>query len=222
MKLDTSAFIHAHTRIDVPPHVPELRLHLADDAVTLWLLVEEQLQETNLPPPFWAFAWAGGQALARHVLDHPEIVRGKRVLDVASGSGLVGIAAMKAGAAAVTCADIDGIAATAATLNAALNDVRLTTSDTDPLLADTDADVVLVGDLFYDRAIADRLLAWLQAQVAHGCAVLVGDPGRRFLPVAVLEKVAEYDVPTTKMLEDAEVKRTGVWRLAPVTRAAGG
>lgn len=221
MNPDTPAFIRANTCIDAPPLLPELHLHLADDAVTLWLLVEEHLQQSGLPPPFWAFAWAGGQALARHVLDHPEIVRGRRVLDVASGSGIVGIASMKAGAAHVTCADVDDLAATAAVLNAAINAVQVATSGVDPLLADADADVVLVGDLFYDRPIADRLLAWLQVQVARGCVVLVGDPGRRFLPVSVLEKVAEYDVPTTMSLEDAEVKRTGIWRLPPLARAVG-
>lgn len=210
---DISAFIRANTRVNAPPHVPELKLHLADDAVTLWEMTEEQLEEIGLPPPFWAFAWAGGQALARHVLDHPQIVRGKRVLDVASGSGIVGIAAMKAGAAAATCADIDGFAAPAADLNAALNGVSVTTTDADPLSAPADADVILVGDLFYDRDIATRLLAWLRAQSARGCDVLVGDPGRSYLPKDALEKIAEYEVPTTRMLEDAEVKRTGVWRL---------
>ena len=217
---DLLAFMRANTRIDAPPHVPEVRLHLAEDAVTLWEKVETLLQVTGLPPPFWAFAWAGGQALARYVLDHPELVRGRRVLDVASGSGIVGIAAMKAGAMAVTCADVDAFAALAATLNATVNDVHVTTSEVDPLLADTEADVVLVGDLFYDRPIADRLLAWLKAQSARGCTVLVGDPGRRFLPVHALEKVAEYDVPTTRALEDADMKRTGVWRLAAAHRAA--
>jgi predicted nicotinamide N-methyase len=210
---DISAFIRANTRVSAPPHVPELKLHLADDAVALWEMTEEQLQEIGLPPPFWAFAWAGGQALARHVLDHPEIVRGRRVLDVASGSGIVGIAAMKAGAASATCADIDAFAAPAARLNAALNDVAVAASDADPLESDADADVILVGDLFYDRDIATRLLAWLRAQAARRCDVLVGDPGRSYLPRDALEKIAEYAVPTTKALEDAEVKRTGVWRL---------
>lgn len=210
---DVPAFIRQNTRVSAPPHVPEVRLHLADDAVALWEMTEEQLEQIGLPPPFWAFAWAGGQALARHVLDHPEIVRGKIVLDVASGSGLVGIAAMQAGAAEAHCADIDGFAAYAALLNAGLNDVALTATDADPLKDDPDADVILVGDLFYDRDIAARLLAWLRRQRARGLDILVGDPGRSYLPKDALEQVAEYIVPTTKMLEDAEVKRTGVWRL---------
>jgi len=207
------AFIRANTRISSPPHVPEVKLYLADDAVTLWQMTEDELEQIGLPPPLWAFAWAGGQALARHVLDHPAIVAGKTVLDVASGSGLVGIAAMRAGAAEATCADIDGFAAYAAILNAGLNGVDLTASDSDPLNHDPDAEVILVGDLFYDRDIAVRLLAWLRAQSARGCDILVGDPGRSYLPKDALEQVAEYIVPTTKMLEDAEVKRTGVWRL---------
>jgi predicted nicotinamide N-methyase len=213
MIADVPAFIRANTRVSAPPHVPELKLHLADDAVALWEMTEEQLEQIGLPPPFWAFAWAGGQALARHVLDHPEIVRGRRVLDVASGCGIVGIAAMRAGAAHATCVDIDAFAAPAARLNAALNEVAIETSDADPLGRPTAAEVVLVGDLFYDRDIAQRLLAWIVDLVAAGRTVLVGDPGRSYLPREALEKIAEYAVSTTKALEDAEVKRTGVWRL---------
>jgi predicted nicotinamide N-methyase len=215
MIADITAFIRANTRVSAPPHVPEIRLHLADDAVALWEMTEEQLGDLGLPPPFWAFAWAGGQALARHVLDHPEIVRGRAVLDVASGSGLVGIAAMLADASEATCADIDHFAAYAAMLNAALNGVDLTASDADPLRDDPDVNVILVGDLFYDRDIATRLLGWLRRQSARGCDILVGDPGRSYLPREALEQIAEYAVPTTRMLEDAEVKRTGVWRLRP-------
>ncbi|MGE0743448.1 MAG: methyltransferase, partial [Hyphomonadaceae bacterium] len=151
---DIPAFIRENTRVLAPSHVPELQLHLADDAVSLWQLTEEQLGELGLPPPFWAFAWAGGQALARYVLDHADIVRGKSVLDVASGSGLVAIAAMRAGAAAALAVDIDTFAAHAVRLNAALNQVELTTSDADPVGAPTDAEIVLVGDLFYDRDLA--------------------------------------------------------------------
>ena len=210
---DIPAFIRENTRVLAPSHVPELSLHLADDAVSLWELTEEQLGELGLPPPFWAFAWAGGQALARYILDHPETVRGKSVMDVASGSGLVAIAAMKAGAASTLAIDIDAFASHAAILNAELNNVIVGTSDADPVGKPTEAEVILVGDLFYDRDIATRLLAWLRAQSARGCDILVGDPGRSYLPKDALEQVAEYIVPTTKMLEDAEVKRTGVWRL---------
>ena len=213
MIADIPAFIRANTKILSPPHVPELRLHLADDAVALWEMTEEQLGEIGLPPPFWAFAWAGGQALARYVLDHRECVAGRSVLDVASGSGLVAIAAMKAGARAACAADIDPFCAPAARLNAELNNVTLSTSVTDPLGQPTDAEAILVGDLFYDREIATRLLDWLQMLHAEGRTVLVGDPGRTYLPKHALEQVASYEVPTLRALEDAEVKKTGVWRL---------
>ncbi|MGE3143539.1 MAG: methyltransferase [Hyphomonadaceae bacterium] len=210
---DVPAFIAANTRIQAPPHVPEIRLYLADDAVSLWQMTEEELGELGLPPPFWAFAWAGGQALARHLLDHPDITRGRRVLDVASGSGLVAIAAMLAGAESALAVDIDRFCADAARLNAALNGVSIATSDRDPIGEETPCDLILVGDLFYDRDIATRLLAWLELLEARGAAVLIGDPGRAYLPKERLDKIAEYAVPTTRALEDAEVKRTGVWRL---------
>ncbi len=210
---DIPAFIHENTRVLAPSHVPELKLYLADDAVALWELTEEQLGELGLPPPFWAFAWAGGQALARYVLDHPEIVRGKRVLDVASGSGLVAIAAMKAGAASALAVDIDAFAAHAAKLNAALNHVAIETSDADPVGQPTDADIILVGDLFYDRDLAPRVLDWLNMLHRAGKTVLVGDPGRTYLPRDKLNQIAAYDIPVTRALEDAEVKRAAVWEL---------
>jgi predicted nicotinamide N-methyase len=210
---DIPAFIRENTRILAPSHVPELQLHLADDAVALWEMTEEQLGELGLPPPFWAFAWAGGQALARYVLDHPEIVRGKSVLDVASGSGLVAIAAMKASAASALAVDIDAFAAHAAQLNSALNDVTVETSDADPVGQPTNAEIILVGDLFYDRDLAPRVLEWLIAQQNAGKTVLIGDPGRTYLPRDKLEQIAAYDIPVTRALEDAEVKRAAVWRL---------
>jgi predicted nicotinamide N-methyase len=210
---DIPAFIRENTRVLAPSHVPELQLYLADDAVSLWQLTEEQLGELGLPPPFWAFAWAGGQALARYVLDNVGIVRGKSVLDVASGSGLVAIAAMKAGAASALAVDIDAFASHAAVLNAALNEVRVDTSDADPVGRATAADIILVGDLFYDRDLAPRVLVWLIEQQAAGKTVLIGDPGRTYLPRDKLEQIAAYDIPVTRALEDAEVKRAAVWRL---------
>ncbi len=210
---DVPAFIRTNTRILSPPHVPELRLHLADDAVALWRMTEEELGRIGLPPPFWAFAWAGGQALARFVLDHPACVADKAVADIASGSGLVAIAAMQAGAARVAAYDIDPFAAEAVRLNAALNAVFVEARCADPLALALDDTVVLVGDLFYDRDIAARLLVWLIALRDRGADVLIGDPGRAFLPKDHLVQIAEYAVPTTRALEDAEVKRTGVWRL---------
>ncbi len=210
---DVAKFIRENTRVLAPSHVPELKLHLADDAVALWELTEEQLGELGLAPPFWAFAWAGGQALARYLLDHPEIVRGRRVLDVASGSGLVAIAAMQAGAAHAIAVDIDAFASEAAKLNAALNGVSVETSDADPVGASTDAELILVGDLFYDRDLAPRVLEWLIALQRDGKEVLVGDPGRTYLPRDKLEQIASYDIPVTRALEDAEVKRAAVWKL---------
>lgn len=210
---DIPAFIRANTRVTAPPHVPEVRLHLADDAVALWQLTEEELDKLGLPPPFWAFAWAGGQALARYILDNAAIVRGKTVLDVASGSGLVAIAAMRAGAASACAVDIDPFCAPAAAMNAALNGVEISTNDADPIGGPTDADVILVGDLFYDRDLSPRLLAWLRTLAGDGRTVLIGDPGRTYLPKDALEQVASYEVPTLTALEDAAVKKTGVWRL---------
>jgi predicted nicotinamide N-methyase len=211
---DIPNFIRTNTRAMAASYVPEVRLHLADDAVSLWQLTEEQLGELGLPPQFWAFAWAGGQALARYVLDHPEIVRGKSVLDAASGSGLVGIAAILAGAASALAADIDRVAGDAARLNAALNDVTLETTDADLIGQDVDHDVILVGDLFYDRDLAPRVVAWLRAQQARGKRVLIGDPGRTYLPRDQLTQLAQYDIPVTRALEDAELKRAAVWALA--------
>lgn len=168
MKTDPQSFILANTGLLSPPHVPEVRLHLATEAHELWLKTEEELQEIGLPPPFWAFAWAGGQGLARYILDHPEAVRGRRVVDFASGSGLVAIAAMKAGAASVVAADIDPWAETAVQLNAALNGVTLSYTGEDVTGRDLEADVYLAGDVFYDKAFADRLKPWFSDLVAKG------------------------------------------------------
>jgi len=213
MITDIPNFIRENTRIMPASYVPEVQLYLADDAVSLWRLTEEQLGELGLPPPFWAFAWAGGQALARYVLDRPEIVRGKSLLDVASGSGLVAIAAMQAGAANALAADIDRFAGDAALLNAALNGVTLQTTDADLIGADVAQEVILVGDLFYDRDLAPRVFAWLTALQAQGKIVLIGDPGRTYLPRDKLTQIAAYDIPVTRALEDAELKRAAVWSL---------
>jgi predicted nicotinamide N-methyase len=198
-----------------PPLVPEVKLHLAHEAVPLWQKTEEELGEMGLPPPFWAFAWAGGQALARHVLDHPELVRGRRVVDLASGSGLVGLAAMKAGAASVLAADIDGFSLEAIRLNAALNDIELTVTGEDLLSAPAPAcNVILVGDLFYEKDLAARVVAWLEAAEERGIAALIGDPGRSYLPRERLTKLGQYRVEVTRDLEDTEIKLTSVWRLS--------
>jgi predicted nicotinamide N-methyase len=205
-------FIRANTALAAPPHVPEIRLHLADEAHALWQRTEEELQEIGLPPPFWAFAWAGGQGLARYLLDHPETVAGRRVLDFATGSGLVAIAALKAGAAGVLAADIDPFCRAAVALNAAANGAAVPFTDADLTGADEGWEVVLAGDVFYDRAMAQRLCGWFDGLAARGACVLVGDPGRSYLPRERLARLAEYQVPVTRALEDAEVKRTTVWR----------
>ncbi|MGD9915670.1 MAG: methyltransferase [Rhizobiaceae bacterium] len=207
-------FILDNTALLPPPHVPEIRLHLADEAHALWQKTEDELAEIGLPPPFWAFAWAGGQGLARYVLDNPDCVRGKTVLDFAAGSGLVGIAAAKAGAARVLAADIDAFCVPAIALNAAANGVALDATVEDLVGTDGDWDVLLAGDIFYQKDIVDRLMPWFASLRARGCAILVGDPGRAYLPKQRMEALATYEVPVTRDLEDAEVKRTTVWRFA--------
>lgn len=213
---DPAGFIRANTRLLPVPLVPEVALHVADEAVPLWSKTEEELGEAGLPPPFWAFAWAGGQALARYVLDHREHVAGRAVLDLASGSGLVAIAAMRAGAKSVIGYDIDAFARVAIAINAGSNDVVVEARG-DDLLGDAlapDAQTILAGDIFYERDTAARAYAFLSAQTARGATVLIGDPGRSYLPKDRLRKLAEYKVPVTRDLEDAEIKNTAVWTLA--------
>ena len=215
MILDRERFIRANTTVMAPPLVPELQLHLAHEAVPLWQKTEEELGEMGLAPPFWAFAWAGGQALARHVLDHPDLVRKRTVIDLASGSGLVGIAAMRAGAARVLAADIDSFSLEAIRLNAALNDVALDVTGEDLLASPAPScGVILVGDLFYEKDLAARVLSWLEAAEERGTVALIGDPGRSYLPREKLTKLSEHRVKVTRDLEDAEIKVTSVWRLS--------
>ena len=212
---DKAAFIRANTRPRPVPLTPEISLFVADEAVPLWHKTEEELGEAGLPPPFWAFAWAGGQALARYVLDNADLVRGKAVLDLASGSGLVGIAAMKAGATSVTVADIDSFACAAAALNAAENNVTITTCERDLLSADNPGtwDVILAGDIFYERDTAQRAFDFLSGHATRGTTILIGDPGRSYLPRDKLRRIADYKVPVTRDLEDTEIKQTAVWGL---------
>jgi len=208
-------FIVENTRLIPVPLVPEISLHIAHEAVPLWQKTEEELGEMGLPPPFWAFAWAGGQALARYILDNPATVCRKEVLDIASGSGLVGIAAMKAGAAHVMAADIDCFALQAISINATANNVDVAACGDDLLDAPPpDVDVIVVGDLFYEKSVAERLMNWLETATAQAIDVLIGDPGRSYLPRDRLLSCASYDVPVTRDLEDAEIKNSQVWRLA--------
>ena len=214
--MSKSDFIRQNTSVMTPPLVPEVKLHLAHEAVPLWQKTEEELGEMGLAPPFWAFAWAGGQALARYVLDHSSSVENRKVLDLATGSGLVAIAAARAGSTSIIAADIDEFATTAAEMNAELNQVSLDIKLEDLLYQQPPAtDVILVGDLFYEKSLAARCLAWLRQAQQQGAQILIGDPGRSYLPQEQLEKLAEYNVPVTRDLEDAEIKRTAVWRLAP-------
>ncbi|MBK0019745.1 methyltransferase [Brucella pseudogrignonensis] len=207
----TRDFILANTGLQTPPHVPEISLHLADEAHDLWHKTEEELATIGLPPPFWAFAWAGGQGVARYILDHPKAVSGKTILDFASGSGLVAIAAMKSGAAGVLASDIDPFALPAIEINAAANNVAITPTLTDLIDHDHGWEVVLAGDVFYEKPLADRLIPWFAKLAARGASIIVGDPGRSYLPKDRLEQLAVYTVPVTRALEDAEVKRTTVW-----------
>jgi predicted nicotinamide N-methyase len=207
-------FIRANTAVATPPLVPEIRLHLATEITPIWQASEDMLARGNVPPPFWAFPWAGGQALARHVLDHRRIVAGKRVLDFGAGSGLVAIAAARAGAAAVAAAEIDDFAAAAIALNAALNGVAVAVETADLIgTAGAAWDVVLVGDMCYEQPLAERLTVWLRALAGDGVAVLLGDPGRSYVPTSGLTKLARYTVPTSRELEDRESRDGVIWRV---------
>lgn len=196
------------------PFLPELRLHLAGDAIILWARLEAEAGRV-LPPPYWASAWVGGQALARYVLDHPQSVRGLRVLDLAAGCGQAGIAAALAGAASVQANDTDPYAAAAIALNASANRVAVTVSDTDLLDfdgADPDVDVVLAGDVFYRKDMAARVQRFMQRVTSRGTRVFVGDPGRAFLPSGWWQPLTTYQVPTTDGIENTEIKQTQVLR----------
>jgi predicted nicotinamide N-methyase len=207
-----TAFVRAHTRLSHAPHVPEIQLYLADDAFDLWERTEAETGQTGMAPPFWAFAWAGGQALARYILDNPAIVAGKHVLDLASGCGIVAVAAAMAGASTVVANEIDQFAIDAIELNARVNDVTVETVLGDLVDGDADgADVLLAGDIFYDKAMAVRMMPFIGRLRQRGATVLVGDPGRAHLPRERFTELVRYDVPVPKALEDAEVKTTIVF-----------
>ncbi len=211
---DPKTFILENTVAQPTPLVGEINLRVADQIVPIWQMTEEQLEEQGLPPPFWAFAWAGGQALSRYVLDNPDLVKGKRVLDFACGSGICAIAAALAGAAAVTANDVDPLACSAAEINAELNGMAVETIS-DDIVGQKDAlwDVILAGDICYERPLADRVEAWLRAQATQGTLVLIGDPGRTYLPNQGVKKLVSYAVQTTRELEDNDVRNTSVWRV---------
>jgi predicted nicotinamide N-methyase len=229
----SAQFIRANTELAAPPLVPEIDLHLATEVVPLWRKTEEELRAEGVPPPYWAFAWAGGQALARFVLDHRNVVAGKSVLDFGTGSGLVAIAAVKSGARVVVAADIDGFAAAAIGLNCWANGVSCMLRNPSPegpqmgrrgekieIVTDDMIgrpcgwDVILVGDMCYERPLAERLLLWLHDCARHGAEVLLGDPGRAYFPAHNTVRLATYKVHTTRELEDREIRETSVYRLA--------
>ena len=199
-----------------PPVVPEIRLHLATEITPIWRATEETLARSAAPPPFWAFAWAGGQALARYLLDHPQEVAGRVVLDFGSGSGLVAIAAAKAGTAHVLAAETDHFAAAAFAANAALNEVSVTVTTVDLIdTADLCWEVVTAGDICYEQPMADRVTAWLRLLAKGGKLVLLGDPGRAYLPVDGLQERSRYLVATSRDLEDCETREAVVWQVRP-------
>ena len=210
--------IQAVTRLTPVPLVPEIQLHQASEPISLWEHTELAVGRTGLAPPFWGFAWPGGQALARYLLDHPAVAGGKQVADIGSGSGLAAIAAARAGAATVTAYDTDPLAIEAITINAAANGETVTSVCADVLdeagFPAAGTGLVLVGDAFYQRDLAGRVLRLLLRAHGRGAAVLVGDPGRAYLPRDRLVPLAVYDVPGVAALEDADRKRTTVWRLA--------
>ena len=208
--MNTDAFVRDNSQLLAPPLVPEIRLHLASEVLPLWHKTEEELAEIGVPPPYWAFAWAGGQALARYILDHPDMVRAKRVLDFGAGSGLVALAAAKAGAQHVVAADIDPFAIAAIARNANANSVNVEATAREMIGTSDVFDLILVGDMCYERPLAERLMNWLKDSRAE---VLLGDPGRSYFPKTGLTQLATYSVPTTRDLEDREIRQTGVWRL---------
>lgn len=210
---EAKAFISANTRIAQAPGLP-IRLYTADELTPIWEATEKDLAEANVAPPFWAFPWAGGQALARYVLDNPEIVRGKLVLDLASGSGLVAIAAALAGAAEVVANDIDPMCEAAVALNAELNGVAINYHGGNLLDGDPpDYDVILAADVFYEQTPAKMFRAMLERCHTNGATVLAGDPGRTYFPRDAFTQVAEYAVETTTEIENHPVKTARVWTL---------
>lgn len=212
MPVDRRGFILQHTRLQRPPLVPEVRLYLADKAMRLWGTVMEEVEDLETPAPLWAFAWAGGQAVARYVLDHQDIVDGMSVLDFGAGSGICGIAARLAGADGVLAADVDEFSRDAVALNAEANNVSVEFTRRDPLVGDPpEVGVILAGDVSYEQPMAERVLDWLRSANQRGIRVLVGDPGRVHFSPDEFVRLAEYDVPTTLDLEGKELMHPGVF-----------
>lgn len=214
MKTDRATFIRDNLAVDTAPLVPEIELYLASEVTPIWQATAADLEAAGMPPPFWAFCWPGGQALARYILDNPEIFHGRRVLDFAAGGGIASIALVKAGAAAVTASEIDPYAIAALKLNAALNDVSFASTEGD-LTQDPDQawDMVIAGDVCYERPMSDRVICWLRDLADAGVVVMMADPGREYAPRVGLTQLATYEVPTSRELEDSEIRTTVLWRM---------
>lgn len=209
-------FIIRNTRLGAAPLVPELALYLADAVMPLWEMTEADLERQGVPPPYWAFAWPGGQAVARLILDRPELVKARRVLDLGAGGGIAAIAAMRAGALRATANDIDALALAAIALNAAANGVTVDALGRD-LLDDVarDWDIILAGDLCYEKPMAGRVMGWLRTAASTGTTVLLGDPGRAYAPADGLYKLGNFAVPVSRDLEDRDIRHTAVWQVLP-------
>jgi len=214
---DPAAFIRENTVVEAPPLVPEIELHLVHEITPVWEATEKEMNEVDLAPPYWAFAWAGGQALARYVLDNPETVAGKRILDFGAGGGIAGIAAHLAGAKRIEAADIDPFAAAAVALNAEINGASIEITTRDLIDADPAWDVILAGDICYEGPVAARMETWFRRLVSAGVRVYIGDPGRTYLPKEGLEKITAYAVRTTREIEDTDLRNACVWQVLPQT-----
>lgn len=215
---DPEGFIRANTALGTPAMVPEFKLWLASEYVPIWQATEAWLEEQNVDPPYWAFCWPGGQAIARYLLDHPDLVQGKRVIDFAAGSGVSSMAAAKAGAGSVIANDIDALSLVAARLNAAANGLTVGISSEDWLAGppgDPTADIVIAGDVCYEREMSKQAIEWLRGHANRGRLVLLGDPGRNYFTAQGLEERARYDIPTSLQLENRGMRETVVWRVLP-------
>lgn len=215
---DPDSFIRTYTALGTPAMVPELKLWLAAEYLPIWQATEDWLETQNVDPPYWAFCWPGGQAVARYLLGHPEMVRGKHVIDFAAGCGVASLAAARCGASRVIGNEIDPVAIAAMRLNAEANALTIETSDTDWLQGppgSPEADVVIAGDVCYEREMTARAMDWLRGHAAKGRLVLLGDPGRNYFTADRLEELARYDIPTSLQLENRGLRETTVWRVHP-------
>jgi predicted nicotinamide N-methyase len=218
LPIDPEGFIRTNTALERPAMVPEFRLWLATEYVPIWQATEAWLEQQNVDPPYWAFCWPGGQAIARYLLDNPDQVNGKRVIDFAAGSGVSAMAAVRAGAASVVANDIDALSLVAARLNAEANGLAITISADDWLAGPAgapEADVVIAGDVCYEREMSAQALEWLRSHARQGRLVLLGDPGRNYFSAQGLEERARYDIPTSLQLENRGMRETVVWRVLP-------